>query len=308
MALSDTVRQRIEDYLASDRVVLFMKGSPQQPMCGFSARTAGILDSILPQYTSINVLSDDEVREGIKEYGQWPTIPQLYIDRELVGGCDIICAMFDSGELHQTLGLPAPDRTPPEITITDAAAEQIKAAMAQHPNTSVYLSIDAQWEPNFSLRPAQGGEIKSESNGIVVLMDLNTAPRAKGASIDWQDGPAGSGLRIDIPEAPAPVKDLSVEALKQRMDQGEQIIVVDVRQEEERNKAEFPNAEVLDQSTLQKLQDMPQDTPMVFICHHGRSSMGAAQHFRKRGFTDIYNLEGGIDAWSERIDSSVPRY
>lgn len=308
MALNDAVRERINTILESDRVVLFMKGSPQQPMCGFSARTSGMLDSILPTYTTVNVLADEEIRQGIKEFGDWPTIPQLYIDKELMGGCDIVTSMYENGELHKMLGLPEPDRTPPEIHISDMAAEQIRAAMAQHPNTVVYLSIDSQWEPNFSLRPAQGGEIKAVANGIEVLMDLNTAPRAKGAVIDWQDGPAGSGLSIDLPAAPAAVQPLSVQDLKRRLDNGEQLILVDVRQADERAKAEFPGAQVLDQETLQRLQDMPEDTPMVFICHHGRSSMGAAQHFRKRGFNDIYNLEGGIDAWSLAVDDSVPRY
>lgn len=310
MALSDTVRTRIENYLASDRVVLFMKGSPQQPMCGFSARTSAILDSLLPSYTTVNVLADEEIRQGIKDFGQWPTIPQIYIDQELIGGCDIISAMFDSGELHQMLGLPQPDRTPPTIHISDQAAEQIRAAQSQHPNTVVYLSIDAQWEPNFSLRPAQDadGAVIAEANGIRVAMDLNTVPRARGAVIEWRDGPSGSGLSIDLPEAPAPVKSITVTELKQRLDAGEALRVIDVRPEADRAKASLDFTEVLDQERLAELQALPTDTPMVFMCHFGRSSMGAAQHFRKRGFTEIYNLEGGIDAWSQLVDTSIPRY
>ncbi|GAB4183538.1 MAG: Grx4 family monothiol glutaredoxin [Wenzhouxiangellaceae bacterium] len=308
MAITDSVRNRIETYLQSDRVVLFMKGTPQQPMCGFSAKTAGILDGLVGSYTTVNVLADEEIRQGIKDYGQWPTIPQLYIDQELVGGCDIVTDMYESGELHRSLGLPEPDRTPPTITITDNAAEQIRIAMAEHPETAVFLSVDAQWEPGFSLRPVQGGEIATEANGIRVLMDVNTAPRARGAVIDWQDGPAGSGLTIDLPEAPAPVKMLLPTELKQRLDSGEELLLVDVRQADERAKAAFPGAETLDQESLQRLQALPSDTPLVFICHHGRSSMGAAQHFRKRGFTQVFNLEGGIDAWSQQVDPSIPRY
>lgn len=308
MALSPNVRQQIDNYLQTDRVVLFMKGTPQQPMCGFSARTITILDSLLPSYSSVNVLADEGIRQGIKEYGDWPTIPQLYIDRELIGGCDIITAMYESGELHQALGVPEPDRTPPEITITAAAAGQIRAAMAEHPETSVYLSIDAQWQPNFSLRPTQGNEITTASNGLKIYMDLNTAPRAKGAVIDWQDGPGGSGLTIDLPEAPSPVKALQPEELKQRLDNGEAFTLVDVRQADERAKAAFPGAEILDKENLERLQALPEDTAIVFICHHGRSSLGAAEHFRKRGFTNVYNLEGGINAWSDRVDSSVAKY
>src|SRR5690625_7979350 len=96
------------------------------PQCGFSARTSGILDELLEgDYASYNVLEDDLIREGIKVFGDWPTIPQLYVDGELVGGCDIVGEMFNAGELHEMFGLEKPDRTPPEITITDRAAEKI---------------------------------------------------------------------------------------------------------------------------------------------------------------------------------------
>ena len=124
MELNEAVKSKIEDYVKNNKVVLFMKGTPQQPQCGFSAKTIAALDSVVPVYTAVNVLDDAEIREGIKVYGDWPTIPQLYIDGELVGGCDIVLNMFNSGELHQQLGLEAPDRTPPEITITEAAAEK----------------------------------------------------------------------------------------------------------------------------------------------------------------------------------------
>ena len=108
MNLSDATREKIEAYLDQNRVVLFMKGNPSQPMCGFSAKTAGILDGLLEAYTSVDVLADQDIREGIKAYGQWPTIPQLYIDKELIGGCDIVTAMYNNGELHEALGLCMP--------------------------------------------------------------------------------------------------------------------------------------------------------------------------------------------------------
>ncbi len=135
MDLTPELRARIESTLRSHRVVLFMKGNPAQPRCGFSAKAAGILDGLLPDYGHVDVLADGEIREGIKAYGQWPTIPQLYVGGELLGGSDIIEQMLNSGELHQALGLPAPDRTPPRIEITPAAAEAIGRAMAKDPTT-----------------------------------------------------------------------------------------------------------------------------------------------------------------------------
>ena len=95
----------------------------------FLAKAVSALDA-LGEYTHVDVLQDGEIREGIKAYGDWPTIPQLYIGGELVGGSDIILQMLSRGELHTALGLPEPDRTPPSITITPAALEMLKQAIA----------------------------------------------------------------------------------------------------------------------------------------------------------------------------------
>ena len=187
MSLSDATREKIENYLGQDRVVLFMKGSPRQPMCGFSAKTAGLLDSLLPEYTSVDVLQDPEIREGIKVYANWPTIPQLYIDGELVGGCDIVTAMFNSGELHEHLGMDKPDLTPPEVTITDAAAEQIREAMQGHEGVGLHFMVDAKWQSQFNLGPVQGHEISTEVNGITLLFD----------AVSCLPGPPGSDVAGD---------------------------------------------------------------------------------------------------------------
>jgi len=93
------IKERIEQILGENKVVLFMKGSPQFPQCGFSARAAAILHEIGVKYHSVDVIQDAEVRQGIKEFGNWPTIPQLYCNKELVGGSDIMMEMFESGEL-----------------------------------------------------------------------------------------------------------------------------------------------------------------------------------------------------------------
>ncbi len=98
------VKEKIEGILTQHKVVLFMKGSPQFPMCGFSARATAILTELGTEFHSIDVLEDGEIRQGIKEYGNWPTIPQLYINKELVGGSDIMMEMFESGELKELLG------------------------------------------------------------------------------------------------------------------------------------------------------------------------------------------------------------
>ena len=307
MELTDAVKGKIESYVHGHKVVLFMKGTRQQPMCGFSARTVAALDSLLPDYAAVNVLDDPEVREGIKVYGNWPTIPQLYIDGELVGGCDIILNMLNSGELHQQLGLEAPDRTPPEVTVTPAAAEKILEAMQGHEGIALHFQVDANWDSQFNLAPPQGHEIETESNGIRVLMDLATAQRARGAVIDWVSTVQGEGLAIDLPQAPPPVRQMSVAELAEKL-QGEGLVLVDIRSDEERARASIEGSLVLDRETMQKLEAMPKDTELAFLCHHGNASQGAAEYFRKLGFSRVSNVVGGIHAWSMEVDSSVPTY
>ncbi|HMN69432.1 MAG TPA: Grx4 family monothiol glutaredoxin [Bdellovibrionales bacterium] len=95
------LKTRIEKILDSSKIVLFMKGSPSFPQCGFSARAVAILNEIGAKFSSVDILEDDEIRQGIKEYGNWPTIPQLYIDKKLVGGSDIMMEMYEAGELQE---------------------------------------------------------------------------------------------------------------------------------------------------------------------------------------------------------------
>ncbi|HEX6834373.1 MAG TPA: Grx4 family monothiol glutaredoxin, partial [Rudaea sp.] len=110
MSLSDTTRSRIQTLLQRNPVVLFMKGNPQAPRCGFSAAASGVLNELIGDYATVDVLEDPEIREGIKAYGNWPTIPQLYVKGELIGGADIVQSMYNSGELHQLFGVAPPDR------------------------------------------------------------------------------------------------------------------------------------------------------------------------------------------------------
>ena len=93
----------IDQEVKSNDVVLFMKGTPQFPMCGFSGQVVQILDYVGVPFKGVNVLENDELRQGIKTYSNWPTIPQLYVKGEFVGGCDIVREMFQSGELHSHL-------------------------------------------------------------------------------------------------------------------------------------------------------------------------------------------------------------
>ena len=102
--MSDS-QQRIDQVVKNNRVVLFMKGTAQFPMCGFSGRAMQLLNACgVSDLKTVNVLEDEEIRQGIKQYANWPTIPQLYVDGEFVGGSDIMTEMYQSGELQQVLG------------------------------------------------------------------------------------------------------------------------------------------------------------------------------------------------------------
>ena len=108
--LDDATKERIDADIASEDVVLYMKGTPVFPQCGFSAAVVGVLTHLGVPFRGINVLEDDSIREGIKAYSDWPTIPQLYVKREFVGGCDIIRELYETGELtemFQTQGIDA---------------------------------------------------------------------------------------------------------------------------------------------------------------------------------------------------------
>ena len=309
MELNQPLKSRIESLVESDRVVLFMKGTRGQPRCGFSAATVGILDSLVPDYTTFDVLEDQGMREGIKAFSDWPTIPQLYIDKEFVGGCDIVKQMFNNGELHEMLGVEAPDRTPPEIAVSDAAAAIIANALRANPGSAVHLSIDGRWQHSFNLGPMEGHEVRAESNGVAVLFDVASAQKAKGLSIDVEETVQGTAFKIDNPNAPPPVRQMPpAELAVARRGAATAPTLVDVRTADERARAVIEGSILLDEDGLRTVSALPKDTKLVFYCHTGVRSQSAAEHFRAEGFTDVHNLEGGIDAWSREADPSVPRY
>jgi len=107
----DQIRGFIKNAVEENRVLLFMKGTPQAPACGFSARTAGALNTLGVQYAALDILPDPRIREQLSALSGWPTIPQLFVDGELVGGADIVAEMFESGELAELLGAEHPEGT-----------------------------------------------------------------------------------------------------------------------------------------------------------------------------------------------------
>jgi monothiol glutaredoxin len=203
--------------------------------------------------------------------------------------------------------LEPPDRTPPQITLSDAAAEKILEAMQGQEGIALQFQVDANWDSQFNLVPPQGNEITTHSNGVDILLDLATAQRARGATIDWVTTMQGEGLAIDLPQAPPPVNQMSVQVLAEKLKTGD-ITLVDIRGADDRARASIEGSVVLSRDMMEKLEQLPKDSEIAFLCHHGNSSQGAAEYFRKQGFTKISNVAGGINAWSLEIDSSVHTY
>ena len=308
MSLDPALRSRIESLLQANRVVLFMKGQPGMPQCGFSAKATGVLEDLGIEYAHVNVLADQEIREGIKVFGNWPTIPQLYIDGELVGGSDIIEQLSASGELSQLLGLPEQDRTPPQVTVTEAAADKLRGALADAGNAALSLSIDARFQPRFQIAPRNDNAIAVDVQGLRIQFDPASARRANGITIDWVDDIRGQGLAIDNPNAPKPVQAITPAEADRQVRAGE-LVLVDVRPPEERAIASVAVAHrTFDGTGRQDLEALPKDTRLAFLCHHGGRSGQAAAEFSGRGFGNIFNVEGGIDRWATEVDGSVPRY
>jgi monothiol glutaredoxin len=106
---NDEIKGFIENAIKENQVMLFMKGTPQQPACGFSMRTSGALNALGVKYAALDILPDPRIREELSAVSGWPTIPQLFVDGELVGGCDIVMEMFESGELAEALGVEQPE-------------------------------------------------------------------------------------------------------------------------------------------------------------------------------------------------------
>jgi monothiol glutaredoxin len=113
----NTIREAIAEAIDSNDVILFMKGTPAAPACGFSARTVAMLEALETPFAAVDVLPDPRIRQELSGISNWPTIPQLFHKGELVGGCDIVTEMYESGELATTLGVQAPDEAPEQAPV-----------------------------------------------------------------------------------------------------------------------------------------------------------------------------------------------
>jgi monothiol glutaredoxin len=300
--------ETIDRLIKSNPVVLFMKGNRTAPQCGFSATVVGLLDQYLDEYHTVNVLEDPQLREGIKAYTNWPTIPQLYVNGEFVGGCDIVTELEAQGELRNTLGELVTDPTAPEVTITPAAADVFHQALAEaEAGERLYLSIDAGFRHDLALALPSPGDIEVTQGGFTLAMDRATARRAGGLCIDYVHAPQ-AGFKIDNPNAPASVRQLSAKEAHALVTSDPNVRFIDVRTAEERDLTKIEGTVRLTHHAFDELMQLDRDTKLVFHCHHGVRSHQAALQFVEKGFKHVYNVVGGIDAWSDEVDPSIAKY
>jgi len=215
--------------------------------------------------------------------------------------------MYAAGDLQKKLGVTEQVVAAPKITLDPRAAKAIKEADEGN-GEHLRLEIGAQFQYELYFGPKQAGDIVVVTDGLTVLFDKASAKRADGISINWVDTADGGAFKIENPNEPARVKNLTATELKAWMDEGKSFELIDVRGDDERNIAKIDRARALDVEGEKHLAGLDKKTAIVFQCHHGMRSKSAAERFLREGFSNVYNLEGGIEAWSQKVDTKVPRY
>lgn len=299
---------RIRSLIEGNDVVLFMKGVRRAPRCGFSANTAAILDEYLEDYLTVDVLADEAIREAIKEFSSWPTIPQLYVRGEFIGGADIVRELHDGDELAAILGVDAVELPDPKIALAPSAVEAFKRFYGGEGVPSIRLTITSNYEYAMDFEEKRPRDIALSFGDLELILDRFSASRADGLSIEYVVGDEGEGFKIHNPNEPGGIVQMPPSAFDELLKTTEGVELIDVRTEEERAIAKIEGSIMLNEAELERLSALDKDTPVAFYCHHGVRSEKAAAHFIRLGFKRVYNLMGGIDAWSLEIDPSIPRY
>jgi monothiol glutaredoxin len=284
-----------------------MKGNRGAPACGFSASVVDILDDYLDDYVTIDVLSDEAIRDGIKAYSDWPTIPQLFVKGELIGGSDIVKELKQNGELESILGTALLPLRTPEVTLSDSAIEALETHSDGEGPPVVRLAIDRSFHNELYFDTPRDDDVVLSSARFTLLMDKGSARRADGVVVDFLRTDKIQGFKIENPSEPPRVRQLSAPELAAMLDGGKPIELFDVRTPGERATAEIGGT-LLDDAGRARLDALKRDTPIAFYCHHGMRSQAAAGHALRMGFREVYNLAGGIEAWALTVDPSVPRY
>ncbi|MBW2462698.1 MAG: Grx4 family monothiol glutaredoxin, partial [Deltaproteobacteria bacterium] len=229
-----SIHVRIEGLVSSDEVVLFMKGSRAQPRCGFSAKVVDILDDYLDEYATVDVLADAAIREGVKAFSDWPTIPQLYVKGELVGGSDIVRELKENGELDGILGRGPLALDTPEVTISEGAIAALEEHWDGDGTPVIRLEIDREFRNALYFDSPRDEDVVMSDARFTLVLDKSSARRADGVVVDYLTIDKTSGFKIDNPNEPPRVRQLSPKELSMMLDGGKPLELFDVRTPGER--------------------------------------------------------------------------
>lgn len=300
---NDPIHQRIDELVKNNNAILFMKGDKQFPKCGFSAGTVEILNDLGVDFESYDILLDPEVRSGAKTYSDWPTFPQLYVAQEFIGGADIVREMYASGELADLFGVEMEEIPEPKITITDAAAQVLRAAAEDEEHEGLRLEVSSRFQYNLLFAAERAGDFKVAANGFTVLVDRSSAKRSDGLILGYSHD--RGGFTIDNPHEPPSVKQNTVRELQAALQDDPKLRVYDVRSLEEFSESTIPHCRLLTDELREELMALDKDTELWFVCRSGNRSNGVASAFLNAGFTNVHNVHGGLMSWEEQIGPGV---
>jgi len=305
------IEDQIADLISHHQVVLFMKGTAEYPKCGHSSRAVELLERCGVEFEAVDVLADPAMRAAIKTYSNWPTLPQAYIDGEFVGGSDILAVLYERGELQKQLGVEPEPEGPPmvELDVTDSAQAVLASGLEEAAEGVVRFTVSPSYQYDLSLAPKVETDVVVPCGQVDVHVPRHCAARANGTTIDFARGPDGEGFRIKNPAEPPRPHPVMPEELKRWLDGEREVQLFDVRSAEERQQAAIAAAKVMAPGgDVAALEGLPTDTTIVLFCHHGLQSGTAASRLCREGYSEVYVLTGGIDAWAAEVDPSIPRY
>jgi monothiol glutaredoxin len=242
--------ERIQAFVDGSTLMLFVKGTPAQPQCGFSARVMDLFNRIGVPYATFNILEDPEIREGAKSFAQWPTFPQIYVGGEFVGGCDIVTQMFEAGELQamvkETVDAKGPGR-----------AHQLDDQQRQATASANALTVPAH--------------AKASGEGVAEVKQI----RPRKAALMGLD----------------------------------HFVLVDVRNPEELQVCALPGVNLIPLGEFgDRFDVIPKDANVLMVCRSGGRSQRAGEFLVSNGYRHVWNLDGGMLAWSDEVDSNVKKY
>ena len=195
-----------------------------------------------------------------------------------------------------------------KITILDDAASVMREALDKTPDMTIHLSIDENYNHEFKLLPFDDNKVEVRSGDISIYLNANEVTRANGLQISMSENPVAKQFDLDNPNMDKGFKEITVSELNAIMGSDSEFLLFDVRTKEERKVALIEGSVILDENAVSKIGRLPKEARLIFYCHSGVRSAEAARYFSENGYSNVFNLSGGIDAWSQQIDSTVPRY